>query len=401
MSSESKPSIIGGALLVAGTSIGAGMLALPVVTALGGFGPSLLVYGICWLFMTCTGLLLLEICLKMPPDANLVSMAGTYLGRWGKTAAWILYVFLFYCLSVAYVSGGGSLLRDWLGLPSAWQGAVLFFVMLAPCVYFGAKMVERVNSVLMLGLVGAYCVFVVLGMRHVDAMLLGSGNMRAAILALPVIFTSFSYQGIIPTLATYMRRDAKRLRLAIMSGTTLSFVIYVLWELLILGIVPVTGEHGLEQARQLGQTAVQPLKFHLGESIIPTVGAAFAFFAITTSYLGVTLGLFDFLADGLRMAKRGLQRLFLGALTFVPPLVIALVYPRVFISALVLAGGIGCALLLGLLPTLMVWVARRRSEPGPVMVPGGKPLLCVFGLFVLTELVIELIPFIRNNFEFI
>ena len=76
--------VIGGVLLVAGTSIGAGMLALPVVTAAGGFFPAFFSYLICWAFMTSTGLLLLEISLGMPPDANLVTMAGTYLGRGEK-----------------------------------------------------------------------------------------------------------------------------------------------------------------------------------------------------------------------------------------------------------------------------------------------------------------------------
>ncbi|HKZ00308.1 MAG TPA: aromatic amino acid transport family protein, partial [Rhabdochlamydiaceae bacterium] len=52
--------LLGGILLVAGTSIGVGMLALPVATAAGGFVPSLLIYLICWIFMMCTGLLILE-----------------------------------------------------------------------------------------------------------------------------------------------------------------------------------------------------------------------------------------------------------------------------------------------------------------------------------------------------
>src|SRR5579871_6624910 len=107
--------LIGGILLVAGTSIGAGMLALPVVTAEGGFFPAFFTYLLCWGFMTCTGLLMLEICLEMPPDANLISMAGAYLGRGGKIFAWVLYLFLFYCLTIAYLSGGGGLLRGWIG----------------------------------------------------------------------------------------------------------------------------------------------------------------------------------------------------------------------------------------------------------------------------------------------
>ena len=135
-------SILGGALLVAGTSIGAGMLALPVVTAAAGFLPAFFVYLLCWMCMSCTGLLLLELCLRLPPDANLVTMAGTYLGKFGKMAAWGLYLFLFYCLSVAYVASGGNLLGGWLGQdPQVCQA--LFVALLAPFVYLGSKMVDR------------------------------------------------------------------------------------------------------------------------------------------------------------------------------------------------------------------------------------------------------------------
>ena len=87
---------IGGALLVAGTAIGAGMLALPVVPGMGGFRPATLIFLICWIFSACTGLLLLEICLWMPNDANIISMAHHLLGPIGKVAAWLLYIFLFY-----------------------------------------------------------------------------------------------------------------------------------------------------------------------------------------------------------------------------------------------------------------------------------------------------------------
>ena len=98
---------IGGALLVGGTAIGAGMLALPVVTGMGGFLPSTVIFIICWIFSACTGLLLLEVCLWMPNDANIISMVQHLLGPVGKIAAWILYIFLFYCLAIAYVDGRG------------------------------------------------------------------------------------------------------------------------------------------------------------------------------------------------------------------------------------------------------------------------------------------------------
>lgn len=386
--------VVGGTLLVAGTSIGAGMLALPVVTASGGFLPAFFVYFLCWLFMTCTGLLLLEICLKLPPDANLVTMAAVYLGLPGKIFAWALYLFLFYCLSMAYISGGGGLLRDWFGpnLPPT-LSCLLFVGFLAPFVYAGAKMVDRINFVLMGGLIFSYLAFVVLGIPSVKLSALKIADWNSSLIALPVIFTSFSYQGIIPSLTAYLKRDAAQVRIAIISGTSIAFLIYLLWEFLILGIIPVEGEFGLKQAMELGQTAVTPLKHHVASSAIPLIGQAFAFFAIATSFLGVTLGLFDFLADGLKLPKKGIRRLFLGLLTFAPPTGIALFNPHLFISALVYAGGIGCALLLGLLPTLMVWIARYGKQGhhgGPTQLTGGKAMLSSLFLFVILELALEL-----------
>jgi tyrosine-specific transport protein len=379
--------LVGGSLLVAGTSIGAGMLGLPVLTGPGGFGPSIFVYLLCWIFMTSTGLLMLEICLKTAPDANLVSIAAAYFGRAGKIIAWVLYLFLFYCLSIAYVAGGGGMLRDWLGLGPVWAGGVLFVLFLAPFVYFGAKIVDRLNLFLMAGLMGTYLLFVIFGAGHVNSSFLKTANWLPALFALPIIFTSFAYQGVIPTLTAYMKRDAAKIRIAIIAGTSLTFVIYLFWEFLILGIVPL---EGLEEAKALGQTAVQPLKRQLVSGPVLALGQAFGFFAVATSYLGVTLGLFDFLADGFRMAKKGFRRGFLGALTFFPPLLIALTQPGIFLTALTYAGGIGCALLLGLLPILMVWKARNKSDAGPAMLPGGKFFLATLAGFVILEVLMEL-----------
>jgi len=386
--------ILSGILLVAGTSVGAGMLALPVVTAAGGFFPAFFIYFLCWLFMTCTGLLLLELCLEMPPGANLVSIAENYLGRPGKIVAWILYLFLFYCLTVAYIAGGGGLLLNWLGGSlSPWAANVLFTLCLSVFVYQGAKRVDGLNRFLMAGLVLSFCVFVFLCFPHVQWAPLQRANWGASLIALPVVFTSFSYQGIIPSLTGYLKRDVKSIQIAIVGGTTLAFLIYLLWEFLILGVLPFEGEFGLFQAKKLGLTAVAPLKNHLASPTISFLGQIFAFFAITTSFLGVTLGLLDFLADGLKKAKKGWSHFQLALLTFAPPLLIAMIYPSLFLTALNFAGGIGCALLLGFLPVLMVWVARYRSNSSfasPIQLPGGKWALILLFFFVLIEVALEL-----------
>ncbi len=384
--------IFSGALLVAGTSIGAGMLALPVATSLGGFLPACLIYLLCWLFMAGTGLLLLEVCFWLPKDANMVSMAYHLFGKTGKFFSWVLYLFLFYCLTIAYIAGGGGFIAAVIPVPS-WLGILLFTLIFAPIVYLGTRAVDRLNVLLMAGLGISYFVFVGLGWERVQVEFLRRMNFAPALLSLPIVFTAFSFQGVIPSLTAYLNRNAKMVRHAIIWGTSIPFVVYVIWELLILGIVPVDGPNGLIAAKAQGQTAVFPLKHFVDSPYIYAMGQAFAFFALTTSFLGVTLGLLDFLADGLKLPKEGLKKVALSLIVFLPPTVIAISNPDIFLIALGYAGGIGCALLLGLLPILMVYVGRYRKNYGLKyqQFSGGKPILFCMLVFVFIELLIELI----------
>lgn len=387
-------SLFQGILLVAGTSIGGGMLALPVLTSQAGFVPSICLYFMCWIFMACTGLLFLEISFWMKGTANILTMARRTLGPWGKMAAWGLYLFLFYCLTLAYIVGAGDLitfaLKDYISL-SEWQGELLFLLIFGPFVYAGTHLVGRLNIFLMLGLGISYLAFVVLGLPHVDNTMLLRTNWSFVWAALPITFTAFAYQGIIPTLVEYMHHDVRKTRLAIIVGSFLPFIAYVIWQWLILGIVPPYGEGSLQSALEKGQNAVQPLKNILNVPGVYVVGQYFAFFALVTSFFGVTLGLLDFLADGMQLKKSPKNKFWLCLLIFVPPFLFALIHPHIFLVALDNAGGYGCALLLGLLPILMAWVGRYHlGFQGEYRLWGGRWLLAVLLMFVFIELGCEL-----------
>ncbi len=387
-----KRHILGGGLIVAGTSIGAGALAIPVETSLGGFLPAFFYYTLVWLFMTCTGLLFLEISLRMPKDSNLVSMFSQYLGKVGKIAAWVLYLFFFYSLLVAYISVGGDLLRLWSNNVIARNLAYfLFFLILAPVVYLGTKTVEKVNIFLMIGLVLSYFLFVFFGIQEVQLEYLSLVNWKQGTLALPILFAAFGYQSVIPTLTSYLKKDAKSLRKAIVLGTTVTFIIYTVWELVILGSTPVEGVNGLAFAKENGLSAIHPLTHHTGVRGLSTVSNIFGFCAVTTSFLGVSLGFIDFLADGLSMSKKGMNRFILATFTFFPPLLVTWINPGLFLIALKYAGGIGSALLLGLLPVLMVWASRYyKKDMELIQLKGGKSLLSLLLFFVFFELSIEI-----------
>lgn len=386
-------SLLGGVLLVAGTSIGGGMLALPILTSLGGFIPSLVIYLLCWICMACTGLLFLEVSQWMRKESNIMTMAKETLGALGEWAAWALYIFLFYCLTLAYIVGCGNLVVELFGgqIPD-WLGPLLFLLLSVPFVYAGAHVVGKLNFFLMAGLGISFFTFVALGWQTVRPEFLVYRNWTLSLLGLPIAFTSFAYQGIIPTLVTYFHHDLTKARKAILIGSFIPLITYVIWQWLILGNVPTYGPGGLAEALAKGQNAVQPLKHFIQNPLVYVVGQYFAFFALVTSFFGVTLGLVDFLADGLRIKKDSAGKALLCLLVFLPPLCLALIYPHIFLVALDYAGGFGCALLLGLLPVLMVWwgryVQKRSSE---YSLPGGKVSLILLGLFILFELACELI----------
>lgn len=385
-------SLFKGSLLVAGTTIGGGMLALPVATSLGGFIPALLVYFLCWVFMASTGLLFLEVSTWMKKgESNIVSMAQMTLGNPGKWASWIVYLFLFYCLTLAYVVGCGNLISQLFpSFISSQYGPLIFVLLFGPFVYAGTHVIGRFNVLLMLGLAVFYAAFVVIGFSYVNAQHLVYRDWSLAVLGLPIAFTAFAYQGIIPTLVHYMHQDVRKVRLAILIGSFIPLITYVIWQWLIQGIVPTFGPGGLVEALQNEDTAVVPLKNFLDNPAVYIIGQFFAFFALVTSFFGVTLGLLDFLADGLQVKKDAKNKLWLCLAIFIPPLIISYSHPHVFLDALDYAGGYGCALLLGLLPILMVWVGRyRRGFQGSFTFPGGKFTLVLLFLFVVFELVCE------------
>lgn len=386
---------------MAGTTIGGGMLGLPILTGQAGFLPSIVIYVLCWLFMASTGLLFLEVSQWLRGESNIISMAEKTLGMPGKVFAWVLYIFLFFCLMVAYLVGCGNLVVQFTNysIPD-WLGPIIAAIILAPLILIRTAKASKLNTLLVAGLAVSYFGFVILGFKYVDVNLLKVWDWSKSSQVLPIAFISFAYQGIVPTLATYMHHDAKNIRKAILIGSFIPLIAYIIWEWLILGIVPLHGSGGLLEALNKGDNAITPLKNFIHNPRVFEVGQAFAFFALVTSFLGVALGLRDFLADGLNIKKDVQGRILLVFLVCTLPLIIAVSYPHIFLVALDYAGGFGSALLLGLLPIVMAWRGRYRFElPGKHQLPGGRLALIILGIFVCFELITETKRVLENLWQ--
>ena len=390
----------GAILLIAGCCIGAGMLGLPLVIAAAGFLPSSLGFIACWLFMASTGLLLLEANLWFGEGVHLMTLAERTLGKGAKIFVTLCFGFLFYCLLVAYLGGGGELIAEFLGhyfgfAMEPFYGSLALVLIFGVVLYKGTAEVDVVNRFLMMGLVLSYAGLVALGVPHVKLEHLKGCSWECTIPALPAMIISFGYHNLVPSLTTYLKGNARSLRLAILVGSAIPLVFYLIWDGIILGML--ASHQDLQGAIDSGTMITRLVRETVGSSYIGDLMHAFAFFALVTSFLGVSMSFVDFLADGLKIKKTHGGSVCLVAMVLFPPCLFAYLYPSIFLTALNYAGAFGAVLLFGVIPVLMVWKGRYiEKRVGIRFVPGGKVSLTLLGAFALFVFFMQL----KNEFGF-
>ncbi|HSX37343.1 MAG TPA: aromatic amino acid transport family protein [Chlamydiales bacterium] len=383
-------SLVGGMLLVAGCCIGAGMLALPILTGLAGFFPSFSILLLAWAFMTFTGLLLIEATGWFPREIHLLSMTQESLGRPGRMIAWSSYLFLFYSLLVAYIAASGAIFsaifESLFSIHLAPITASVIFTFISGwIIYLGTRPVDLFNRYLMGGLIVTYLGMIALGLSKIDPKLLLQWNPKYLFSSLPVLVISFGFQNMIPSLTAYMKGDLQKVRLTIIGGSLMTLAVYLIWSFFILGIVPYDN---LLTSYEKGEEATIALHNTLGNSAMTHLAQGFAFFAIATSFLAQGLTLAHFLSDGL---KNKFHSGWMVLLALTPPLIFALSYPQIFFKALNFAGGICAMILFGILPVAMVWIGRySKNIPSNYHVRGGKASLacsfCFSSFIIICEL---------------
>ena len=394
-----SPQTFSAMFLVCGTCIGGGMLALPVATAINGFIPSTVVMLLAWLAMTCTALYLVEAGFWMKKDeAHLISMSENLLGAPAKGVAWILYLFIAYASLVAYTAGAASLVTQAFDCYtnvhiSPNSGALLFILIFGPVIFCSHKVLGRLNSILFVAMIIAFVALITISAPNIESKLLLRTNWNGFYFALPLFLTAFSFQTMVPSLHPYLNHHSPSLKVAIIGGTGLACVVYVIWQATVLGSVPLEGAFGLKGVLQEGGAATFVLGRATGSTAIELLASFFAFFALVTSFLGIALGLYDFLSDGLNIPKKGFGNIALGALIIVPTYFSAIYFERVFLTALDLTGGFGDAILNGIIPVLMIVSGRYllKLKKTAFQAPGGKWLLYIAFFFYLAALSIEII----------
>lgn len=350
--------VMGAALLVAGGTVGAGIVALPVKTASVGLLPSAtgLIGG--WAYMLAAAFIIVEVTEHCGSGANFTTMADMTLGKRWKAVSAALYIFVYCATLTAYIAESATFigppvaLASGYALPPAALSAA-FTMVFGGVIAMGSKAVDAVNSTCVLIALAAFGLLMGLGGTSLSSGSLLFCKWGGAIKTVPIMIVAFTFHNMIPSLFDYLKSGAA-VRKALVIGTSIPLAMYLMWEVLILGSLPAGTTLGSvgEVVQRMGSTGIVPAAINV-----------FSLFAIITSFLGVGMGCIDFVKDLSGEAGEGLGGGLAVAVTLGLPLVIACLGPQLFVAALEVSGMLRLVLF-AIIPAMML-------RAGPLKKSGG------------------------------
>jgi tyrosine-specific transport protein len=377
--------IVSIAFLITGNLIGAGILALPIKTGLSGFVPSLvamIVVGGCMYFSALV--LGNEAVREKKSNFNYPSLYHAYLGSAGKWIAILANLLILYGLLVAYLSGATAIITNVFKVPLPRTVVLLlFFLFMTGINITEARLVRRYNILLMIILWASFGFIVLMSETKVEPARLAYMDWGYIPATIPIIMTSFHFHNIIPHVCHSLKWEPARIGKTMLIGMLFAYAMNFLWIQVGIGALPLAGgENSILSAFHNNLPSTVPLARMIGSHFFIVASLCFALIAIATSYLANGLGLLGFFEDLTENHFNISNRWLAVALTFGPPLIVSLFYPDIFLKALDVVGGVGIALLFGILPCFIAWRrAVTRKRKALVII-----IIAFFALFLIFEL---------------
>lgn len=398
---HSRPSAFGGAMIIAGTAVGAGMLSTPIATSGIWFTGSIVLLIYTWFCMFISGLMILEANVNYPIGTGFHTMVTDLLGKFWNSLNSISITFVLYILTYAYISGGSSIIANSFSSSSVGVSqpiaGLIFALIVSFIVWISTKAVDRANTILIGGMVISFILSISNMFTHVDANILFDSQssdpnyLPYALAALPYLLASFGYHGNVPGLVKYYNKNTGTVARSLLYGTLFALVIYILWQYVIQGnIHRETFKIILAKGGNAGDLFSELEKSHLISVFAQQLLTLFGYMALASSFLGVSLGLFDYIADFFKFKDTKTGRAKSALITFLPPTIGALFFPNGFIYAIGYAG-LAATVWAAIIPAMMAYASRKRFPDAVYRVPGGTGMVAFIILFGLINAVAHIL----------
>ena len=299
-----QPSVWWGAMII-GTVVGAGMFTLPIVMAGAWFGAAAAGHK---LGRNAALRAAVYACQPALSAAGYDTLTRDLLGRGWASINGLSILFVLGILTYAYISASGPVYQhslNQLGVPLSTAGAKIALTLcVAAVVWLGTTGVSRLMTFCVLAKILLLILLFGGLLTQVDVPSLfaaaapGDSYWPYALGVLPFCLASFGYHGNITGLVSYYQRRESPVTRALVLGTLMSLALYLFWIVCTMGNLPRAAFPDIVQ--QGGDiAALMALRDHLHVRALSLMMSVFSHFAVIASFLGVTAGLFDFIADRL------------------------------------------------------------------------------------------------------
>lgn len=366
---------IGAILLVAGTCIGSGMIALPLVLAKLGLIASILLMLFIWFIMYYTSLINLELNLQAGRGLTIGELGKKFSGPYAEWVGIASLKLLSFSLLAVFIYGGSSILKELLeskfSLNYSFVTIASFFSFFSTILLlFPIRFIDYFNRLLFISLLTVVTILILgltFSIHWSDLPLFAYryDEIFTWTVIIPVVFTSFGFQVIFHTLTNYCNQEAKLLKKVFFWGSLIPAIVYILWTSSILSVVfhenPAFYHQMVQGKAEVGEL-IQVLSQIAKWEIVQLLIWSISLLAIVTSIVGVGIGLLDSVKGIFsKFIKKKIALTPLAALaTIVPAYIAVLLIPNAFISVLSFAGMI-LSIIAIILPTYLFWKIKPKN----------------------------------------
>jgi tyrosine-specific transport protein len=357
-----------GSLLLAGTFIGVGILGLPYALSKSGFlgGTAILFLGAFFSYLT--AMYIVKLVYLQSSEVSLYTIFRRYLGRNTSYLALAGMLISSYGAMIAYPIAIGEMMHSLLNLPY-WLGAGLFIVLITFLLTLKAGHSNRINALVTVLLL-VLLVWVML--RATPSITLENYlffKPSRMLDAWGIVIFAFAGHLVIPSVIYAIKAKPRQGALVIKSGFWAVAILYFFFFAVSLDI--------------MGQEVTAVATLGLSKNLSPalsTVGQLFAILAILTSSYGVGISLKLTFEDKLKVNSSYAIPL------IIVPVILFSTYlgsegGEAFSNVLNIAGGIGSALYVGLIPSIIV-LKLSKIYRFPLGQKGAIATVLFFGLAI-------------------
>ena len=325
------------AFMVAGAAIGSGVLALPMLAAGPGLINTMIFITITFAISYWMALISIDVYAAYDDhNVNAATLAVDYFGKKGYWITTILNVLSMGSLAAAYVNAGGDLLAKTV-LPAAGVhipsqlGMIIFFVVFMPAFIVGLGFISRLNGVIFtikyVCLIGG----IVLGIKLINPNIFESvpaHSVQYLGAGASTMFCIWMMHMVLPLVMKINDWDPKKAKRAAFVGLVIPALAYLGWMLLIFSLVSRADFKNLSTIGDVMHFALT--KPGVPNTISILVGV-FASITVLTAFLSIGFSLVAFVIDALKWKETPKTRLIATLVSFVIPVIIALLFPKAFV----------------------------------------------------------------------